>query len=155
MARRAIGFGMPIVYHNRRPSPALEEQIGAIPGATIRYAPKLDDLLIEADVVVVMVPLTSETRGMFGAREFDLMKPTSVFVNASRGPVVREAELIEALRRGRPWAAGLDVFEREPIGADHPLLVLPNVVLTPHIGSATVAPAPVWRCWRRRTWSRR
>jgi Lactate dehydrogenase and related dehydrogenases len=139
VARRAVGFGMPILYHNRRPSPALEAQIGAIPGAVIRYAPALDDLLSTADVVVVLVPLTPETRGMFGAREFALMKPTSVFVNASRGPVVCEAELIEALKRGRPWAAGLDVFEHEPIGADHPLLALPNVVLTPHIGSATVA----------------
>ncbi len=137
--RRAVGFGMPILYHNRHPSPALEAHIGAIPGATIRYVPRLDDLLAEADVVVVMVPLTPETRGMFGAREFALMKPTSVFVNAARGPVVCETDLIEALRRGRPWAAGLDVFEREPIGADHPLLALPNVVLTPHIGSATVA----------------
>jgi glyoxylate reductase len=62
-----------------------------------------------------------------------------VFVNASRGPVVKELELVEALKAGRPWAAGLDVFEREPIGADHPLLALPNVVAVPHIGSATVA----------------
>ncbi len=139
VARRAVGFGMPILYHNRHPSANLEAQIGAIPGASIRYAPTLEELLVAADVVVVMVPLTPETRGMFGAREFALMKPTSVFVNASRGPVVRERELIEALKRGRPWAAGLDVFEVEPIGADHPLLALPNVVAVPHIGSATVA----------------
>lgn len=139
VARRAVGFGMPILYHNRHPSAGLEAQIGAIPGASIRYAPTLEELLVAADVVVVMVPLTPETRGMFGAREFALMKPTSVFVNASRGPVVREQELVEALKRGRPWAAGLDVFEVEPIGADHPLLALPNVVAVPHIGSATVA----------------
>jgi len=139
VARRAVGFGMPILYHNRHPSAVLEAQIGAIPGASIRYAPTLEELLVVADVVVVMVPLTPETRGMFGAREFALMKPTSVFVNASRGPVVRERELVEALKRGRPWAAGLDVFEVEPIGADHPLLALPNVVAVPHIGSATVA----------------
>jgi glyoxylate reductase len=69
VARRAVGFGMPILYHNRHPSPALEAQIGAIPGAVIRYAPTLDTLLSTADVVVVMVPLTPETRGMFGARE--------------------------------------------------------------------------------------
>jgi glyoxylate reductase len=67
------------------------------------------------------------------------MKPSSVFVNVSRGPVVREGDLAEALRAGRPWAAGLDVFEREPIGADHPLLALPNLVALPHIGSASVA----------------
>ena len=76
---------------------------------------------------------------MFGAEQFALMKETAVFVNVSRGPVVREQDLYAALKQGRPWAAGLDVFEREPIGADHPLLSLPNVVALPHIGSASVA----------------
>jgi glyoxylate reductase len=132
VARRAAGFDMRILYHNRRPAPDLEARTGA------QYRP-LDDLLREADFVVVLVPLAAETRGMFGAREFALMKPSAVFVNAARGPVVNEIELYEALRQGRPWAAGLDVFEREPIGADHPLLTLPNVVAVPHIGSATVA----------------
>jgi glyoxylate reductase len=132
VARRAAGFDMRILYHNRRPDPDLEARTGA------QYRP-LDDLLREADFVVVLVPLAAETRGMFGAREFALMKPSAVFVNAARGPVVNEMELYEALRQGRPWAAGLDVFEREPIGADHPLLTLPNVVAVPHIGSATVA----------------
>jgi glyoxylate reductase len=132
VARRAAGFDMRILYHNRRPAPDLEARTGA------QYRP-LDDLLREADFVVVLVPLAAETRGMFGAREFALMKPSAVFVNAARGPVVNEMELYEALRQGRPWAAGLDVFEREPIGADHPLLTLPNVVAVPHIGSATVA----------------
>jgi glyoxylate reductase len=132
VARRAAGFDMRILYHNRRPAPDLEARTGA------QYCP-LDDLLREADFVVVLVPLAAETRGMFGAREFALMKPSAVFVNAARGPVVNEMELYEALRQGRPWAAGLDVFEREPIGADHPLLTLPNVVAVPHIGSATVA----------------
>jgi glyoxylate reductase len=130
--RRAAGFTMRLLYHNRRPSAELEAETGA------RYL-ALDDLLREADIVVVLVPLTQETRGMFGEREFALMKETSVFVNVARGPIVKELELAEALRRGRPWAAGLDVFEREPIGADHPLLALPNVVAVPHIGSASVA----------------
>jgi glyoxylate reductase len=76
---------------------------------------------------------------MFGAAEFATMKDTAVFVNVARGAVVREGELVEALRAGRPWAAGIDVFEREPIGADHPLLALPNCVATPHVGSATLA----------------
>lgn len=132
VARRAAGFAMPILYHNRRPAPDLEAATGA------RYW-SLDDLLRDADAIVVTVPLTAETRGMFGAREFALMKPTAVFVNVSRGPVVKEMELYAALQQGRPWAAGLDVFEQEPIGADHPLLTLPNVTAVPHIGSATVA----------------
>lgn len=130
--RRGRGFGMRLLYHNRRPNPALEADVGAA------YR-SLADLLAESDAVVVTAPLTAETRGMFGAAQFALMKPTSIFVNVARGPLVREADLVEALRAGRPWAAGLDVFEREPIGPDHPLLTLPNVVLTPHIGSASIA----------------
>jgi glyoxylate reductase len=132
LARRANGFGMHILYHNRRPAPELEAQTGA------QYR-TLDDLLREADYVVVTVPLTDATRGMFGAREFALMKPTAVFVNVARGAIVKELELVAALKQGRPWAAGLDVFDKEPIGADHPLLRLPNVVVLPHIGSASVA----------------
>jgi glyoxylate reductase len=131
VARRAQGFKMPIIYHNRRPAPALEAETGA------QHSP-LDDLLREADIVVVQVPLGDATRGMFGAREFALMKPTSIFINASRGAVVKELELVEALKAGRPWAAGLDVFEREPIRSDHPLTRLPNATIVPHIGSATV-----------------
>src|SRR5215211_3323023 len=131
VVRRAAGFNMRLLYHNRHPSPELEQQTGA------QYRP-LDDLLREADYVVVLLPLSNETRGMFGAREFALMKPTAVFVNAARGPIVNEQALAEALKQGRPWAAGLDVFEKEPIGPDHPLLSLPNLVAVPHIGSATV-----------------
>ncbi len=130
--RRGRGFGMELRYHNRRPSPELEAETGA------RYLP-LDQLLRECDFVVVTVPLSAETRGMFGAAEFAMMKDTAVFVNVARGPVVREADLVEALRPRRPRAAGIDVFEREPIGADHPLLALPNCVAVPHIGSASVA----------------
>jgi glyoxylate reductase len=130
--RRARGFDMKVLYHSRHRQADLEVVLGA------RYR-KLDDLLRESDFVVVTVPLTDETRGMFGAREFALMKPTAVFVNTARGPVVKEMELYEALKQGRPWAAGLDVFEKEPIGPDHPLLSLPNVVALPHIGSASVA----------------
>jgi glyoxylate reductase len=132
VARRATAFNMRVLYHNRRPAPELEAQTGA------QYR-ALDDLLRESDFVVVLVPLTPETRGMFGAREFALMKPTAVFVNVARGPIVKELDLVAALRQGRPGAAGLDVFQNEPIGADHPLLALPNVTAVPHIGSATVA----------------
>lgn len=131
VARRAQGFGMKLLYHNRRPALELEAQTSA------QYR-DLESLLRESDFVVVLLPLSIETRGMFGAEQFALMKETAVFVNASRGPVVREQDLYAALKRGRPWAAGLDVFEREPIGADHPLLSLANVVAVPHIGSASV-----------------
>jgi glyoxylate reductase len=132
VARRAVGFQMRILYHNRHPAPELEAETGA-------QWRGLDELLSESDFVVVLTPLTPETRGMFGAREFALMKPTAVFVNAARGPIVKEQDLYEALQRGRPWAAGLDVFEAEPIGPDHPLLSLPSVTAVPHIGSASVA----------------
>ncbi|PLS83208.1 MAG: D-glycerate dehydrogenase [Chloroflexi bacterium] len=131
VARRAVGFNMPIIYHNRRPAPEFEADVGA------RYR-QLAELLREADIVVVLVPLTNDTRGMFGAREFALMKPTSIFINAARGPIVKENDLVAALQGGRPWAAGLDVFEQEPIGSEHPLAQLPNATIVPHIGSATV-----------------
>ncbi len=131
VARRASGFAMPVLYHNRRPAPAFEAETGA------RFV-SLQTLLEEADVVVVLVPLTEQTRHMIGAAEFARMKPTAVFVNAARGPVIDEQALVEALQSGRPWAAGLDVFEHEPIQSDHPLLHLPNATLAPHIGSATV-----------------
>lgn len=131
VARRAVGFDMRILYHNRYPAPDLEAQTNA-------HYVSLDDLLRQSDFIVVMVPLTEATRGMFGAQQFALMKPTAIFVNAARGDIVKELELYEALKRGRPWAAGLDVFEQEPIRATHPLLTLPNVVAVPHIGSATV-----------------
>ncbi len=130
--RRGRGFGMSLRYHNRRPAPELEAETGA------QYR-TLDAILAESDFLVVTVPLGPETRGMFGADQFARMKPTSVFVNVARGPIVREADLEQALRAGRPWAAGIDVFEREPIGPEHPLLKLPNLVAVPHIGSASVA----------------
>jgi glyoxylate reductase len=130
--RRGRGFGMALRYHNRHPSPAIEAETGAA------YLP-LAELLAQSDFVVVTVPLSAETRGMFGAAAFALMKETAVFVNVARGPIVREADLVAALRAGRPRAAGLDVFEHEPIAPDHPLLALPNCVCVPHIGSASVA----------------
>lgn len=128
--RRAKGFHMKVLYNNPVPMPLLEAETGA-------QFRRLDDLLREADFVVVTVPLTAQTRGLFGAREFALMKPTAVFVNTCRGQVVKEIELYEALKRGRPWAAGLDVYEKEPITPTHPLLTLPNVVCLPHIASAS------------------
>ncbi|MFN4292752.1 MAG: 2-hydroxyacid dehydrogenase [Thermoflexales bacterium] len=131
VARRAKAFNMRVLYHNRRRTPQLEVALGAEYRA-------FDDLLRESDFVVMTAPLTDETRGMFGAREFALMKDTAVFVNIARGGVVKETDLVEALKRGRPWAAGLDVFEIEPTPKDNPLFALPNFVGTPHIGSATL-----------------
>lgn len=128
--RRGVGFDMRLLYHNRKPSDELEMLTGA------QYAP-LADLLEQADYIIVAVPLTAETRGMFGAAQFAQMKDTAVFVNVARGAVVDEDALYHALQQGRPWAAGLDVFAHEPIKRDHPLLTLPNVTAAPHSGSAT------------------
>jgi glyoxylate reductase len=96
-----------------------------------------DDLLAEADLISIHVALTPETRHLFGAEQFRRMKPTAVLVNTSRGPVVDEAALVDALRKGEIFGAGLDVFEKEP--EVHPgLLELDNAVVIPHLGSATV-----------------
>jgi glyoxylate reductase len=131
VARRGRAFGMGIVYHNRHRAPSeIEEELGA------RYR-TLDDLLAEADVITIHTSLSDETRHLIDADRLARMKSTAVFVNASRGPVVDEASLVEALRRGQIFAAGLDVYEQEP--RVHPgLLELENVVLAPHIGSATI-----------------
>lgn len=128
--RAAAGFGMEVCYCNRHPRESAKMLYNA------RYM-SMDDLLAVADYVVVMTPLTDETRGMIGAREFGIMKRSAVFINASRGPVVDEGALIAALKSGQIRGAGLDVFEQEPISPDNELLKLDNVVLTPHIGSAT------------------
>jgi len=93
--------------------------------------------LQQADFVCLTLPLTAETEGLIGARQFALMRPETIFINISRGKVVDEAALIQALGERQIRAAGLDVFEREPLGHDSPLLQLDNVVATPHIGSAT------------------
>jgi glyoxylate reductase len=131
IARRAQGFSMRVLYHNRKHDPEAERSLGA------EYRPKAE-LLREADFVVLSVPLSSETRHLIGAAELALMKPTAFLVNVARGPVVDEAALAEALRSGGLAGAGLDVFEEEP--KLHPgLLGLENVALTPHIGSASRA----------------
>ncbi len=130
-ARRArLGFDMRILYHNRHPVPATEAELGA------RLLP-LDELLAQSDFVCVMLPLSPATERLIGAREFALMKPSAIFINAARGRVIDEAALIEALRNGTIHGAGLDVFEREPLPADSPLPAMSNVVALPHIGSAT------------------
>ena len=133
IARRAAhGFGMEVLYYNRtRLLPALEAECKA------RHVGK-DVLLANADHVVLVLPYTPDNHHTIGAQELARMKPTATLVNIARGGIVDEAALAAALREGRLAAAGLDVFEGEP--AVHPdLLTLPNVVLTPHIASATVA----------------
>lgn len=132
VARRARGFAMNILYCNRRRDEAAEAETGAV------YTP-LDDLLRRADFVVIMVPLSPETRGLIGARELSLMKPTACLINTARGGIIDEAALFEALKAGTIWAAGIDVWAREPVPLDNPLLTLPNVTALPHIGSSTLA----------------
>ena len=130
VASRGRAFGMDVVYASRRPRPDVESLLGA-------RRLDLGSLIEEADVITVHVPSNDDTHHLFGEDEFRAMKPTAVFVNTARGPVVDEAALARALRAGEIFAAGLDVYEREP--EVHPdLLDLENVVLAPHLGSATV-----------------
>lgn len=130
VARRARGFGMRVLYHNRNRRPPQEDkELGA------RYVDR-GELLRESDFISLHCPLTPETRHSFGAAEFAAMKRTAVFINTTRGPVTDEAALAEALLAGQIFAAGLDVYEDEP--AVHPrLLACERAVLLPHVGSAT------------------
>ena len=132
VARRAKGFGMRILYYQRHRLPEdVERELGA------KYV-DLDTLLRESDFVSIHVPLTKETYHMIGERELRLMKRSAVLVNTARGAVVDTNALVKALKEGWIAAAALDVFEQEPLPPDHPLTKLNNVVLTPHIGSATI-----------------
>jgi gluconate 2-dehydrogenase len=128
--RAALGFNMPVLYTNRSANPQAEQLYGA-------RRVELAELLASADFVCLQVPLTPETQQLIGAAELRAMKKSAILINASRGATVDEAALIDALRSGTIHAAGLDVFEAEPLAADSPLLSLPNVVALPHIGSAT------------------
>ncbi|MCM3585047.1 D-glycerate dehydrogenase [Mesobacillus maritimus] len=131
VARRAKGFGMEILYHNRSRKPQAEQVIGA------KYC-SFDELIEKSDFVVALAPLTAETKHMFNADVFKKMKHSALFINASRGAVADEASLYDALVDKQIAGAGLDVFEQEPISADHPLLKLANVTALPHIGSASI-----------------
>lgn len=133
-ARRARAFGMEIVYSSRRPATA-EVEVEAALGGARRLA--LEELLASADVVSLHCPLTPETRHLIDARRLALMRPGAYLVNTARGAVVDEAALVDALRAGAIRGAALDVYEHEP--EVHPgLLELDNVVLVPHLGSATI-----------------
>ncbi len=131
VARRGRGFSMRILYHDASRAPeAVERELG------LEFVDR-ERLLAESDFVSLHVPLTEATRHLIGAPELASMKPAAILVNTSRGPVVDEAALVEALAAGRIGGAGLDVFEREP-QVDPKLLKLRNVVLEPHIGSASI-----------------
>ncbi len=131
IAKRAkFGFDMNVLYYNRSRKTEVEEKLG------VTYVEK-ERLLQEADFVVLMTPLTPETVHFMGANEFNSMKKTAIFINASRGKTVDEQALVEALQNKVIYGAGLDVFFTEPVQPDNPLLKLPNVVSVPHIASAT------------------
>ena len=126
----AKGFGMKVIYYDIRRDVQFEEEVGAT------YK-SLEDLLREADIVSIHVPLTKDTYHMIGERELRLMKRTAILINTARGAVVDTEALLKALREGWIAGAGLDVFEGEPIPPNHPLTAFKNAVLVPHIGSAT------------------
>ncbi len=131
VAKRAKGFDMEILYHNRRPIPDAEVEFGAT------YC-TLDDLLAKSDYVMLCCPLTAETTNLIAAAELAKMKSTATLVNIARGGVVDTTALYEALRDKVIWSAGLDVTEPEPLPRDHPMLALDNVTIVPHFGSATI-----------------
>jgi len=130
VAKKAIGgFDMEVSYYNRTRKIEAEENLG------VKYR-SLDELLQTSDFIVLMTPLTADTKDLISEREFKLMKNTAIFVNASRGHTVNEQHLINALKTGEIWGAGLDVFQKEPIEDDNELLLLKNTVLLPHLGAS-------------------
>lgn len=131
VARRATGFEMDILYHNRTRKLEAERNLG------VQFSP-FEDLVKKSDYIVCLTPLTMETKKLFTREIFQKMKSSAIFVNASRGPVVDEEALYQALLTGEIAGAGLDVFETEPIRSTHPLLTLSNVVAIPHIGSSSI-----------------
>ena len=135
LARRAaLGFGMPVLYHSRR-AVDLAKKMPELAGKAT-HTP-FDELLQRADIVAAVLPLSMETRGLMGAREFGLMKPGAIFINGARGAIVQEDALLNALDYGSLRAAGLDVFATEPLPMDSALRRHPKITALPHIGSAT------------------
>lgn len=133
VAKRAYGFDMKILYHNRKRRPEEEERVV---GAT--YCPTLEDLLRRSDFIMVVVNLSPQTRGLIGVKELAMMKPTSTLINISRGHVVNQEALVDALQRKVIRAAALDVTYPEPLPIGHPLAALPNVVILPNMGTHTL-----------------
>ncbi|XP_006134076.2 putative 2-ketogluconate reductase isoform X1 [Pelodiscus sinensis] len=133
VAKRAKAFEMKILYHNRNQRKEEEEKaVGAC------YCEKMEDLLQQSDFVMLVVNLTPQTFRFIGKRELELMKPSATLINISRGAVVDQDALVEALQNGTIKAAALDVTYPEPLPRDHSLLKLKNIIITPHIGTATV-----------------
>jgi glyoxylate reductase len=131
MAQRAKGFSMKVLYTDSiRLSPSEEKSLG------IEYRP-IDDLLKESDFVSIHTPLTPDTRHLINAEKLKLMKPMAILINTARGAIIDEQALAKALKEHQIAGAGLDVYEKEPIDPKNPLLILDNVVLVPHMGSAT------------------
>ena len=133
IARRASGFDMTVLYHNRNRNESAEQTLG------VRYSDR-DDLLRQSDFVVLSVPLTAETEGMIGSAEFSLMKSTATLINVARGSVIQTEALTSALQQKTIYAAAVDVTDPEPLPRDHPLLALDNLTIAPHLGSATEQP---------------
>ncbi|MCE5323809.1 D-glycerate dehydrogenase [bacterium] len=132
MAKRGKGFDMDVIYFDEYRNEQREKELG------IKYV-DLDTLLKESDFVSLHVPLMKSTHHLMGEREFKMMKPTAILINSSRGPVVDQKALYNALKNGEIAHAGIDVFDPEPIAKDDPLLTLDNITVVPHIASASVA----------------
>lgn len=131
IARRAKGFGMRLLYFDVVRQKKLEDEL------SVQYS-EFDKLIAESDFITIHTNLTPETHHLIGAKQFEKMKKTCILVNTSRGPIVDNTALYEALRSGKIGFAALDVTEPEPLPANHPLLTLDNVIVTPHIASASV-----------------
>ncbi|MBS4174446.1 D-glycerate dehydrogenase [Bacillus sp. FJAT-49736] len=132
LAKRAKGFDMKIIYSSRTRKSHLDKKLG------MEYV-ELNDLLKQSDFVSILIPYTNEVHHLIGENELRLMKKSAILINTARGGIVDETALYNALKKGDIWAAGLDVFEQEPLSLVSPLLTLPNVVTLPHIGSASKA----------------
>jgi glyoxylate reductase len=130
VAIRARGFGMTVLYHNRNRRPDVEQEVG------VTYVSQ-EGLLKQSDFVALNCPLTPETTGLMSTAQFEAMKPTAILINAARGPVVDQDALYDALTNNTIWAAATDVTDPEPLPRDHRLLNVPNLIITPHLGSAS------------------
>ena len=132
MARRGTGFGMRLLAHDEYEDNAAAKEIG------VTFT-SLEELLQQSDFVSLHCTLTPETHCLIGAEQLAMMKPSAILINAARGPVVDTDALVDALRNGTIWAAGLDVTDPEPLPQDHPLVSLSNCIVVPHIASGTIA----------------